>query len=193
MNLVLNGSEAIEGKAGGSASPPASMDADAAYLASTHLAPDLPAGSYVFLEVGRHRPRHERRHAGPHLRSVLLDQVHRPRPRPGRRARHRPQPSRRAQGREPRGRGTTFRLLLPASTVIASAETTVVEPAPIWHGRGLALVVDDEPSVRHVATRMLVSMGLDVETAASGAEAIEILSERPAAFSVVLLDLTMPG
>jgi DNA-binding NtrC family response regulator len=70
---------------------------------------------------------------------------------------------------------------------------TTVYPAPIWHGRGLALVVDDEPSVRHVATRMLVSMGLDAVTASTGTEAIEFLSERPEAYSVVLLDLTMPG
>jgi two-component system cell cycle sensor histidine kinase/response regulator CckA len=91
------------------------------------------------------------------------------------------------------GLGTTFRLLLPASTVIASPETRTVDPAPIWHGRGLALVVDDEPSVRHVATRMLVSMGLEVVTASSGAEAIELFGERPESFSIVLLDLTMPG
>ena len=36
-------------------------------------------------------------------------------------------------------------------------------------------------------------MGFEVETAASGAEAIELLGERPHAFSVILLDLTMPG
>jgi DNA-binding NtrC family response regulator len=40
---------------------------------------------------------------------------------------------------------------------------------------------------------MLVSMGFEVETAASGPEAVDLLQERPEAFSVVLLDLTMPG
>ncbi len=193
MNLVLNGAEATEGKAGVIRVTTGVMDADAAYLASTHLSPDLPEGRYVFLEVADNG-----RGMSPDTLARIFD----------------PFFSTKFTGRglglaavlgivrahngalkveSHEGLGTTFRLLLPASTVIASAETTVVEPAPIWHGRGLALVVDDEPSVRHVATRMLVSMGLDVETAASGAEAIEILSERPAAFTVVLLDLTMPG
>jgi DNA-binding NtrC family response regulator len=68
-----------------------------------------------------------------------------------------------------------------------------VDPAPIWHGRGVALIVDDEPSVRHVATRMLESMGFDVVAAATGPEAVQIVRDRPNAFTVVLLDLTMPG
>ena len=193
MNLVLNGAEATEGKAGVIRVTTGVMDADAAYLATTHLSPDLPEGRYVFLEVADNG-----RGMSPDTLARIFD----------------PFFSTKFTGRglglaavlgivrahngalkveSHEDVGTTFRLLLPASTVVASAETTVVEPAPIWHGRGLALVVDDEPSVRHVATRMLVSMGLDVETAASGAEAIEILGERPAAFTVVLLDLTMPG
>jgi DNA-binding NtrC family response regulator len=68
-----------------------------------------------------------------------------------------------------------------------------VDPAPIWHGRGLALIVDDEPSVRHVATRMLESMGFEVVAAATGPDAVQILRARPDAFTVLLLDLTMPG
>ena len=51
MNLVLNGAEATEGKAGIIRVTTGVMDADAAYLASTHLSPDLPEGRYVFLEV----------------------------------------------------------------------------------------------------------------------------------------------
>ena len=193
MNLVLNGAEATEGKAGVIRVTTGVMDADAAYLATTHLSPDLPEGRYVFLEVADNG-----RGMSPDTLARIFD----------------PFFSTKFTGRGlglaavlgiVRGHngalkveshedvGTTFRLLLPASTVVAGAETTVVEPAPIWHGRGLALVVDDEPSVRHVATRMLVSMGLDVETAASGAEAAEILNERPAEFTIVLLDLTMPG
>ena len=51
MNLVLNGAEATEGKAGVIRVTTGVMDAAAAYLASTHLSPDLPEGRYVFLEV----------------------------------------------------------------------------------------------------------------------------------------------
>jgi PAS domain S-box-containing protein len=194
MNLVLNGAEATEDRAGVIRVTTGVMDADAAYLASTHLSPDLPEGSYVFLEVadnGRGMnaetvtrifdPFFSTKFTGRGLGLAAVLGIVR-----GHNG------ALKVESQE--GVGTTFRLLLPASTVIASAEVETVEPAPIWHGRGLALVVDDEPSVRHVATRMLVSMGFEVETAASGAEAAELLHERPAeAFSVVLLDLTMPG
>ena len=40
---------------------------------------------------------------------------------------------------------------------------------------------------------MLSTFGLEVVTAASGQEGLARLRERPRAFSVVLLDLTMPG
>jgi CheY-like chemotaxis protein len=57
----------------------------------------------------------------------------------------------------------------------------------------VALVIDDEPAVRHVAQRMLSTFGLEVVTASSGQEGLAKLRERPLEFSVVLLDLTMPG
>ena len=47
--------------------------------------------------------------------------------------------------------------------------------------------------MRHVAQRMLTAMGFEVVTAASGQEGLARFSERPDAFVVVLLDLTMPG
>lgn len=47
--------------------------------------------------------------------------------------------------------------------------------------------------MRHVATRMLISMGLEVVAAASAVEAVQFLRDRSTAFAVILLDLTMPG
>jgi two-component system cell cycle sensor histidine kinase/response regulator CckA len=92
------------------------------------------------------------------------------------------------------GCGSTFRLLLPARQVAPRTELPVraSAPAPAWRCTGVALVIDDEPAVRHVAQRMLASFGMEVVVAAAGQEAIDRLRERPDAFSVVLLDLTMP-
>jgi PAS domain S-box-containing protein len=193
MNLVLNGAEATEGKAGVIRVTTGVMDADAAYLATTHLAPDLPEGRYVFLEVadnGRGMsddtlarifdPFFSTKFTGRGLGLAAVIGIVRGH-------------SGALKVESQEGVGTTFRLLLPASTVMLPPQTTSVDPAPIWHGRGLALIVDDEPSVRHVATRMLESMGLDVVAASTGAEAVQILRERPDAFAVLLLDLTMPG
>jgi class 3 adenylate cyclase len=64
------------------------------------------------------------------------------------------------------------------------------------HGRDLAplegriLVVDDDEANRDVLSRRVRSQGAEVEVAASGREALEIL--RAGAFDAVLLDVMMP-
>jgi CheY-like chemotaxis protein len=57
------------------------------------------------------------------------------------------------------------------------------------------LVVDDDEPVRRVLERVLVDVGFEVQTAASGAEALERIADPEVAtrVSVVLLDVSMPG
>ncbi len=57
--------------------------------------------------------------------------------------------------------------------------------------RTRVLVVDDEPSIRKVLQAQLVRDGLDVDTAADGAEAITALGETP--YDLVISDLKMPA
>ena len=90
------------------------------------------------------------------------------------------------------GRGTAFRMMLPASTAVAHTEDRG-PVAPTWSGEGRALVVDDEDSVRMLAEVMLRRVGFEVVTAANGTEALERFRAEPDSFRVVLLDLTMPG
>jgi CheY-like chemotaxis protein len=94
------------------------------------------------------------------------------------------------------GAGSTFYLYLPASTETVSPKQDkkeAMKPA----GKARILVMDDESAVREVAGRMLKHIGYkDVEFAADGAEAIKLYkaamkSGHP--FSVVILDLTIPG
>lgn len=54
------------------------------------------------------------------------------------------------------------------------------------------LVVDDESAIRYSFTKTLQRIGYVVETAASGDEAIEVISKQEA-FDVVLTDIRMPG
>ncbi|WP_306590435.1 CHASE domain-containing protein [Geothrix sp. 21YS21S-4] len=88
------------------------------------------------------------------------------------------------------GKGTTFTLLFPAG------ETTVLlpspEPAPQPKVTGTVLVVDDEGLLRDLARMALEGAGFRVEEARDGAEAVEAVGRRPAAFDAVLLDMTMP-
>ncbi len=88
------------------------------------------------------------------------------------------------------GRGTTFRLLLPAA-VSASPSRTAATRAP--KGHGLVLLVDDEPLVRRVGVRLLNGLGYEVLTAESGDDAIAIFRERHADLAMVLCDVMMPG
>src|SRR5271155_5376330 len=52
------------------------------------------------------------------------------------------------------------------------------------------LVVDDEPAVRRALERALRLESYDVDLAADGREALDVLAERPA--DAVILDVSMP-
>ncbi|HTL69099.1 MAG TPA: response regulator [Lacunisphaera sp.] len=62
-----------------------------------------------------------------------------------------------------------------------------------WRGHGRVLVVDDEDTVRLTAGEIIRFFGFEVEGAASGARALELLRAADQRFDLVLLDLTMPG
>jgi len=54
------------------------------------------------------------------------------------------------------------------------------------------LVVDDDPSLRHIIQLILTRAGLMVEVAADGAEALTLVATAQTPFDLVILDLTMP-
>jgi CheY-like chemotaxis protein/anti-sigma regulatory factor (Ser/Thr protein kinase) len=86
------------------------------------------------------------------------------------------------------GRGTTFRVTLPATT--AEAEAAPPEPAPEPRRRGRILVVDDEPLVVRAIARTLTPIH-EVATATSGREALATIQAGPG-FDLILCDLMMP-
>ncbi|RMF88269.1 MAG: response regulator [Nitrospirae bacterium] len=55
------------------------------------------------------------------------------------------------------------------------------------------LLVDDDPMMRGLASRMLGALGYACETAGDGAEAARLLDARGGAFRAVVTDLMMPG
>jgi signal transduction histidine kinase len=88
------------------------------------------------------------------------------------------------------GKGTTFRVLLPASSLAVQRDHP--PPGAGFAGAGTVLVVDDEKSVRSTQRMLLTSMGFTVIEAADGREAIDVFTTNADAISVVILDLTMP-
>jgi len=93
------------------------------------------------------------------------------------------------------GQGTTFSLWLPAvrTAPVAAAE---LPPATRAKFAGRVLFMDDEETIRQMATLLLKRLGFEVECAEEGAEAVEKFRAAHAAgrpFTVVVMDLTVPG
>jgi CheY-like chemotaxis protein len=77
------------------------------------------------------------------------------------------------------------------STPLTERTVALKKPAgmlPALHGR--ILVVEDQPLNREVAIGMLASLGLEVETAHHGQQALDIIQSR--SFDAVLMDCEMP-
>jgi len=93
------------------------------------------------------------------------------------------------------GRGTTFKILLPAREGSVISRTPVGDHHELFQPweEGVVLVADDEAIIRRVVKGMLESMNLRVLTASDGNQAVEVFRENVDQISCVLLDLTMPG
>jgi PAS domain S-box-containing protein len=196
MNLITNASEAIGAANGIITVRTGATQCDRAYLHSSYFDEDLPEGKYVFLEVAdtgcgmdddtKKRifdPFFTSKFTGRGLGlSAVLGIV-------------------RGHNGAVRidtapGEGTTFRVLFPtcdeASTAEAESLSKTGDSGESWSGAGSVLVVDDDETVRDVATRMLKRMGFDVLTAPDGGAALRLFEERGDEIVCVLLDLTMP-
>ena len=98
------------------------------------------------------------------------------------------------------GHGTTFLILLPAQRrstatirpgVGSHLKTGKKRPTPIPPG-SVALVIDDEETVRSLAINALSRVGMKVLTAENGKTGVEMFREHQSVVSVVVLDLKMP-
>ena len=91
------------------------------------------------------------------------------------------------------GRGTTFRLLLPVSTLSLPQTAGPVNRQESNMSGHTILVIDDEQPVRAAVTDILEDSGLIVITAEDGEAGVGVYRERQAAIDLVVLDLSMPG
>ncbi len=89
------------------------------------------------------------------------------------------------------GKGTTFKIMFPASLQIAETATAANDTGKHWRGSGKVLLVDDEETIRSLGSEMLRKLGYEVITAGDGRQALDIYRQRDD-ISLVLLDLTMP-
>jgi PAS domain S-box-containing protein len=91
------------------------------------------------------------------------------------------------------GKGSRFEILFPSLAKVEEQATRPPErqPASIARG-GTVLLVDDDPTARLVAQKMLESLGFVVLSAADGREGVSLFKERGDGVALVLLDRTMP-
>jgi len=191
MNLISNAAEAVGSRSGVVSINTGAVFCDHDYLSSAFLNQELPEGMYVWFEVAD---------TGEGMDSATLKKI------------FDPFFTTKFTGRglglaavqgiirghkgairvysEP-GRGTTFKVLLPAS-LQTETRSTSEEAIAEFQGWGTVLLVDDEETVRAIGALTLESLGFDVLVAPDGPEAIELFKQHQAMITCVLLDLTMP-
>jgi PAS domain S-box-containing protein len=190
MNLVINASEAIGDRSGVIAINTGCMECDRSYLKNVWMDDNIAEGTYLYLEISD---------TGCGMDSETVSKI------------FDPFFTTKFTGRglgmaavmgiirghkgsikvysEP-GKGTTFKLLLPASGR-PLRQPSSDEGCDVWCNSGKVLLVDDEETVQATTGKMLRELGFEVLTADDGREAVEMFKSNKG-ISFVLLDLTMP-
>ena len=95
------------------------------------------------------------------------------------------------------GRGTTVALYLPIKPIpsdqgarVDADGTMLVDPAA---SPGRMLIADDEPFIRRLITKIFRGEGWQVDEAVDNDEVLSKVSGNGNAYSLIVLDLTMPG
>jgi PAS domain S-box-containing protein len=100
------------------------------------------------------------------------------------------------QVKSKRGEGASFRLYFPAIPTLRVMENPRATPSPQRRPGEeplLALVMDDESTIRELVGAMLEEAGFAVKYAKDGTEGLDLFTECASRVSLVMLDLAMPG
>ncbi len=90
------------------------------------------------------------------------------------------------------GKGTTFSVLIPATTE-AAADHDASDADDLRGGKETILLAEDEEFVRTLAKRVLEDLGYIVLEATTGAEALEVWEQNQSQIGILLTDMVMPG
>jgi len=90
------------------------------------------------------------------------------------------------------GKGTTFKIYLPASTEAAEAAKKTEERLRVTGGPETVLVVEDNDSVRSFVRGVLESRGYTLLEAGGGEEALKLIENHPDPIHLLLTDVVMP-
>lgn len=91
------------------------------------------------------------------------------------------------------GKGSVFKVYFPRVVLPLDFTARAVQSAPLPRGNETLLVVEDEPSVRHLASRVLNSLGYEVLSASNGQDALHVVREHQGStVGLVITDVIMP-
>jgi two-component system cell cycle sensor histidine kinase/response regulator CckA len=92
------------------------------------------------------------------------------------------------------GHGTCFRIAVPRAEG-AATDLSAEQPTPLQRDGGseTVLVVEDEPALRRVATRILRLAGYRVLEAGDAREALDLAARHVGAIDLLFTDVVMPG
>ncbi|MFH2002147.1 MAG: ATP-binding protein, partial [Planctomycetota bacterium] len=90
------------------------------------------------------------------------------------------------------GHGTTFRIYLPRHSGRAVPIRMRHDAASKGKGHETVLLVEDEPAILRLCSRLLEKMGYHVVTAGTPGEAIRLAEEHAGDIDLVLTDVVMP-
>ncbi len=88
------------------------------------------------------------------------------------------------------GQGTVFRICLPITE--KDEPQPSYEPKELPSGTERILFVDDEPPIIKMGNRILGDLGYSITTQTSSVEALALFRSDPAAFDLLITDMTMP-
>jgi CheY-like chemotaxis protein len=90
------------------------------------------------------------------------------------------------------GKGTTFKVCLPASPVSPDRREAEAAGSALRGGTETILVVEDEEAVRELACKFLAICGYTVLEAGSGVAALEVWRQHKGGIDLLFTDLVMP-
>ena len=91
------------------------------------------------------------------------------------------------------GKGTTFKIYLPAESGAPEMLTPPLDPRPVTGGSETILVVEDDERVRTIVTRVLCEGGYRVLVAGNGDDALALAGADGQPIHLLVTDVVMPG